>query len=1221
MEVLAPEKGSIQVFSCPHPFKVERNDLTLPAGLTVLEILARVQADPVLRRHAHIFVGDQYIPQDYWGQVKPKPGMTLTIRVVPSGGEGKDPLRTVLSIAIIAAAAFAGPAAAGALGLVKGSTAFSLVSAGITAAVGIGGQLLLNAIIPPSRPKLDTLTGTSKKSNSISGAGNFETPFGPIPVVLGEHRHFPPLGAKTYTEIVGDDQYFRMLLIWGYGPLDISNHKIGQTDINEFEDVEIETVQGFDSDPALTLFPDQVFEEALQITVHQVDDWILRTTQPDCDEISFDLTFPRGIQMEFGFLKFHPAALTEIEFEIETSPTGAGTWTQHPNLAVAANQVTLFRKGQRIKMPSRGQYDIRIRRITPDPTDVNLHPGVAMWTALRTFTNENPIQFHKPVAATALRIRATDQLSGVIDKYSATVKSIVKDWNGSAWVEQVSNNPSALARHVWQFPGDDSPLPDTRVDIPGLQAFHDYCVAKGFTFNIVVDFQSSVGEMVRDILAAGRASPTNRDGKWSVVIDQPQTTPCQMFTPRNMLKGSFSGKIVYSDKPHGFRVRFINEEKEFTQDERIVYDDGFDETNATKFATMEFTGVTNPEQIWKLARYHIATLRLRPEIYTFSADVENLVCRRGDLIRAVHDVPLWGIAQGRVKQVIDDTVNVTQIVLDEEMTMLTGKNYSIRGRLEDNTQVNLGLSTVPGTSKTVNLSPLVPIANAPKVGDLVAFGQTGSETVELLIKEIQPLGGKNARLVCVDHAPAIQDADSGVIPDHNSQITPEQVLTEPFVAQVKSDETVMEIGPTGILEPRIVISLSLTQNIPSNATAIEGRIRPAGTNGRWDWIPPVAPDAREISIRNIMEKEVYDIHLRFKYEDETFSPFSKINNHLVIGGSTPPDDIQNLTLNIIDHSVVLSWDPVTDIDVTNGGRIRVRHSSKTSGATWASAVDIGPEVPPDNTQVTLPLLPGTYLVKAIDLGGNASVNAAAAVSQTGEIPFLHLAVESDESGGGFLGTKTDCSVNATKLEIDLDGNSEVIPLATYDFQGVVDLGNVYENIRLAFEIDAVTFLQSDLIDSEDLVDSPELWDGEDADRANIQMQFHYTEDDPGASPVWSAWQNFLVSDFKARAIQTRMLLISNAVDQNVSVSVLKQHVYLKKRTETKKGLTAQVGGTSFNFDRPFYVEPNFAVLTYDNSSGDTYQITNATNSGFTVQFFDSSQVSIQKSFNYHVEGF
>ncbi|MBD4185358.1 hypothetical protein GUH45_17240, partial [Xanthomonas citri pv. citri] len=72
------------------------------------------------------------------------------------------------------------------------------------------------------------------------------TSTGPVTV-----RMTPPYGAEPYTEVQGDDQYLRLLFVWGYGPLDISDIKIGETDISEYDGVEIETRQGYAGDSAL----------------------------------------------------------------------------------------------------------------------------------------------------------------------------------------------------------------------------------------------------------------------------------------------------------------------------------------------------------------------------------------------------------------------------------------------------------------------------------------------------------------------------------------------------------------------------------------------------------------------------------------------------------------------------------------------------------------------------------------------------------------------------------------------------------------------------------------------------------------------------------------------------------------------------------------------------------------------------------------------------------
>jgi sulfur carrier protein ThiS len=111
-ELLLPGEGLVRVAAAPHPFRVERQVLGLPAGLTLAEMLEAVQVDPLLRRHAHISVNGYPIPRENWGRVRPKPGAEVTIRVVPQGGGqgGKSTLAIVLSIAVLAASVALGSA-------------------------------------------------------------------------------------------------------------------------------------------------------------------------------------------------------------------------------------------------------------------------------------------------------------------------------------------------------------------------------------------------------------------------------------------------------------------------------------------------------------------------------------------------------------------------------------------------------------------------------------------------------------------------------------------------------------------------------------------------------------------------------------------------------------------------------------------------------------------------------------------------------------------------------------------------------------------------------------------------------------------------------------------------------------------------------------------------------------------------------------------------------
>ena len=66
---------------------------------------------------------------------------------------------------------------------------------------------------------------------------------------------------------------------------------------------------------------------------------------------------------------------------------------------------------------------------------------------------------------------------------------------------------------------------------------------------------------------------------------------------------------------------------------------------------LQTLGVADADQAWRDARYHSASHRLRPEVFTITADVEHIVCNRGDLIRVSHDVIGVGYGGARIKAV------------------------------------------------------------------------------------------------------------------------------------------------------------------------------------------------------------------------------------------------------------------------------------------------------------------------------------------------------------------------------------------------------------------------------------------------------------------------------------------------------------------------------------------------------------------------------------------
>ncbi len=1358
------QEENIHLSIAPHPFLVERLDSNITAGLSIFDILHASQPDIFSLCHAHVFINDDYIPREKWHLVTPKAGTTLQVRVVPmgGGGGGKNPLRAVLSIAVLASTSFLGTALAGtAFGQASlfGITGSRLV----TGALSFAGRLALNAIAPPSSKK----SGSTVKDSPtlfIQGARNQTQPFGRIPQVLGKYRMIPPMGARPYTETIGNDQYLRMLFVWGYGPLDISDIKIGETPIVEFDGVEIEHRQGFDSDTPLSLYSQSVLQNDLQVTLKQVDGYNIRTTEIDADEISVDITLSHGLMI---FDSNGKKQSRSVQLEIQYALAGTGDWSAgvsgfknvasqttanfetpgvrnyrsgqstfagryykridfividkatgvvsviqgskkigfdvngdivfaatEPDLpsipdtkvkiakvihvgdtlfseliderdlslvgsviensadflpTIQANKIQLaagglqfhaieitgkqsnaLRHSVRFSVP-KGQYDVRVKRITADTTSSSVF-DTTVWTALRTIRHEAPINM-SGLAMTALRIKATDQLSGMIDRFNAVVESIVPDWDGENWVEQATANPASLFRHVLQGNANARPLIDSRIDIGKLEEWHVICADNDREFNSIIDYQASVRDILLEVTAAGRASPSVIDGKWGVITDKLQTVPIQHFTPRNSF--DFQGERQFDDFPHALRVRFANSEKGWQQDEMLVFDDGYDSSNATLFETLELSGITSPEQVWKDGRYHIATARLRPETYSFSTDIEYIVCTRGDLIRFTHDVPLFGLKTARVKSVTDDTINVTAVELDETVEMEVGKSYSIRFRKNDGSSLVESVLTVAGETKILSFVTPFPIANTPLSGDLAMFGETGKESVELIVQSIRPSNDLSAKLTCVDAAPAIHGADSGTIPDFDSNITIPTELQRPpspVIMDIQSGSEVMIRGASGNFIPRIVINLEpIEVNYDFD---IKVFIRSADesffSSAEFTRIAK-----NTISISNIETGVVYDIKFVYLRLDGWSSKATIIANYAVIGTGGLPSDIENFRINILGDTAHLSWDRSVNIDLSH---YYIRFSEAVSGAVWDSSVDLVTHVSSSTTSVSVPASAGSYLIKAVDIQGQESENAIIITSTIASLLGQNQIAIVDEAPS-FNGSKVNMFATNNALQLigqdivddwanldqvlDFDlGDNGFRQSGSYTFDEVFDLGAVYTS-TLSPSISVVGLDVSTVIDQWNNVDYMGTWDNSTASQAwSSIIELRTTDDNPiDVGAVWSEWTPFIIGDYTARGFDFRVSVVTTDINVTPVISGLSVKIDMPDRIIGVEDITSSASGTSILFTQGFKNIPAIAVSAQNMQTGDYYTITNTATSGFDIRFFDSLGVGIIRTFDYVAKGY
>lgn len=145
------------------------------------------------------------------------------------------------------------------------------------------------------------------------------------------------------------------------------------------------------------------------------------------------------------------------------------------------------------------------------------------------------------------------------------------------------------------------------------------------------------------------------------------------FTPRN--SWNYRGEMTHAATPHAYRVGFVNASRNWATEEVVVYDDGYDETNATRVDRVEWPGITDRTRAWKEGRFHLAQQRLRREVHTIEADFEHLVCERGDLVALQHDAIAVGLGSMRIAGRTDNGVTASAVTLDSAATMVAGKSY------------------------------------------------------------------------------------------------------------------------------------------------------------------------------------------------------------------------------------------------------------------------------------------------------------------------------------------------------------------------------------------------------------------------------------------------------------------------------------------------------------------------------------------------------------------
>lgn len=700
-----------------------------------------------------------------------------------------------------------------------------------------------------------------------------------------------------------------------------------------------------------------------------------------------------------------------------------------------------------------GMYDVWIAKTQPD-VDPDEHEYVQeemYWSVLRSIKNKRPVRTEllPPMAYLAIRVKASDQFTGSLDRVNVDLAARLPvaspdGYGGYTWAVEETRNPAWAWLDALCGPNRPGlpeqalchvPRPVALERIESLDDVWDWAVAcdeekfivgdeplrVGRTFDLALTKQMTQDALAKAIAAAGQASHGRPGNKFGIVRDIELTVPDQHFTPAN--SWGFGCVQRHQQLPNALRVTYTDAERDFQAVERIVYDDDFDDTNAATFETMDLVGCSDARQAWCDGRNYLAQMKLRPRRFSLNCMGEHVTCRRGGLVRVVHDVPMWGLAWGRVVSIAPAMTEddppvpvdppVTLLNFDNAIPMQAGHTYNLVVVYQDGwgQEIELDGVLVDGEYDEVSFHGEFPLSSASDAsaggvaaaaGDMWMAGEQGAVTQDLKVVDIQCGKDMTATLSLVDAAPDIHRDPNDPIPDFQPGTFVPPVLEVPRPAppqiavyppgdgragqlMILADERACIQNPDGSLTPTIIICLQQAAfpagiTVPDAMEVQHRRLADAGhaesVNMQF-WVTQAAlpVETRQVQVRGISEGHTYDVRLRFTCRSGLCSAWAETTVYLS-GKTNPPPDVLSAAL---DNGRTLRWSyPLAVRPVDFKGFVVRHYPGLVAADQWGIATPLGDGYQTDTFVDVGPFTGGerTFFVKALDTSGNESLNAA-----------------------------------------------------------------------------------------------------------------------------------------------------------------------------------------------------------------------------------------------------
>ena len=1016
-----------------------------------------------------------------------------------------------------------------------------------------------------------------------------------------------------------------------------------------FQGVTIETKEGTPGQGALSGFPEVETEVDVGVKVTETGGPIVRTvTESNVNAVRIKIRTP---QLTTTNTKTGDLTGASVQFKIEIQPNGGSyalaTLKNETNpITLAGKCTSAYEVGYRVELPGLAPWNIRVTRITEDADVVTLQNEI-YWSS---FTKIIDAKLAYPdTALVGVSVDASlfglniptraYEIDGIIiqvpSNYDPETREYTGIWDGTfqnAW----SDNPAWVLFDILtnERYGLGNFIQQTQVDKFALYAIGQYCDelvpdGKGgteprFTFNGVFQTRQEAYQVINAITSCFRGMSYWGVGAVSVTCDKPED-PVKLVTPANVIDGFFeysgtalkarhtAALVTWNDPDDGYKANIA-----VTEDPVAIQMYGWRQLDTVAF------GCTKAGQAKRFGKWALDSEQNETEMVTYRASYDHANVRPGQII-SIADPDYAGVRFGGRNLGATDT----EITLDKPVTLNSGQTYQLSCVLPDGSVETQNVTNTLGATYSVLTTDA--FSDTPMKGAIWVLTSTSLEPrrfrvisvreTEVNIWEIQALFHDPTKYDRVEQDIKVDPPNYALLPVGALQAPTALGFSEYQYKSGVSVKTALTVSWIATTDPRCD-SYQVYAKGPLDA---DFKFINSTTGTSFD-ILDIQQGTYEVQVRAV--SGLYRI--RSAYLSGSFD---------AAGLSLPPADVTNFTIAVTGDNTYLSWNQVADLDLNY---YVIKYTPDLVGAEWGTSQILVNRIPPTATIWPVPSLVGTYLIKAVDVLGNESINATLVVTNIAAL-LNYNAVDEITEETAWTGTKVNVTKDGSLIELTdvetIDDWSSINTALTGNPDNVItgsgiyyfansggatgaacDLGQVFTS-RLTAMLSAFGVNGTNTVDSWLDVDAITNWDGDETGKFSIMLQVRYTSDDPAGTPTWSEWGDFIIGDYTARAFQFRLLMASFDVNINPTVTNATVKVDMPDRVAGDRNITSDAAGSPITFSPAFNAIPAINITGNNLQQGDYWTVTSASETGFTIRFFNSAGTGVARNFDWMAKGY